>query len=626
MDDTEPAHDDQPIVPETRADLLEMPTEAFDPYATVAPAPGEMPEAGAKFGGDRFRIVRPLARGGLGEVFVAHDGELNREVALKEIQDRFADHLASRLRFLYEARVTGRLEHPGIVPIYGMGESPDGRPYYAMRLIRGETLHDAIARFRKECERTEFGPGERVLELRRLLGRFVEVCRTMHYAHGQGVLHRDIKPANVMLGAHGEAIVVDWGLAKILGSGEAPDTVRPGDAPKTLADDGSMTQAGTSLGTPSYMSPEQAAGDLARLGPASDIYSLGAILFCLLTGRAPFEGRELAPLLDRVMRGEFPRPRKLDRRTPKVLEAICLKAMALRPEDRYPDAGQLANDVERWMAGEPTSARREIFPQKIWRWARRRPDLAFYITILAGADVLYLGGLVEPLIARYGGDVRLYLGLVIFAAMAIILIPFFAIVISQFPLALFAAIGAIIGWFRGNVREGLHRGAALGIKTGMVAGLIITLGILVMTARGVFDQILPEMPSGANLARPATGSDLEKHQGTWVIVSDEHDGRPIPAHEFGGETRTIRGAEVTRFQGGVTLKSSLSLNPLIDPKQYDTELLEGQLQGMVIRGIYKFEGDTLVTCWSNPGRLRPKSFATTPDSGLRLTTWRRARP
>jgi serine/threonine-protein kinase len=179
---------------------------------TQPPRLGDRAEPGV-----RFRVLRPHARGGLGEVFGAYDRELHLEVALKEMLDKFASDAASRVRFLLEAEITGGLEHPGIVPVYGLGQYADGRPYYAMRFIQGDSMEEAINRFH-DANRSGRDPGERSLELRRLLMRFVAVCETVAYAHSRGVLHRDLKPANTILGVYGETLLVDWGLAKSLAS------------------------------------------------------------------------------------------------------------------------------------------------------------------------------------------------------------------------------------------------------------------------------------------------------------------------------------------------------------------------------------------------------------------------
>lgn len=323
----------------------------------------------------RYRSLRPHAKGGLGEVFLALDEELGREVALKEIQSRHADRPESRARFLVEAEVTGGLEHPGIVPVYGLGQYADGRPYYAMRFIRGRTLKDAIEAYH-DSEAHKCDPGERALELRALLNRLIDVCNALAYAHTRGVLHRDIKPANIMLGGFGETLVVDWGLAKTL---DRPDAPREGELgplrPLSAGASGTGTMYGSTVGTPNFMSPEQASGALDQLGPASDVYSIGATLYTILTGRPPFHEPQLALLLSKVREGLFPRPRTINRQVPPALEAICLKAMARLPEDRYPNARALADDLEHWLADEPVSVYREPWTARLARWARRHKTL-----------------------------------------------------------------------------------------------------------------------------------------------------------------------------------------------------------------------------------------------------------
>jgi serine/threonine-protein kinase len=323
----------------------------------------------------RYRSLRPHAKGGLGEVFLAMDEELGREVALKEIQGRHADRPESRARFLIEAEVTGGLEHPGIVPVYGLGQYPDGRPYYAMRFIRGRTLKDAIDDYH-DADGEPHDPGERTLELRALLNRLIDVCNALAYAHTRGILHRDIKPANIMLGSFGETLVVDWGLAKTL---DRPETPSEGELqplrPLSAGASGTGTMYGSTVGTPNFMSPEQAAGQLDRLGPASDVYSIGTTLYCILTGRPPFHEPALGLLLQKVRAGQFPRPRAVNRQVPPALEAICLKAMALMPEDRYHTARLLADDLEHWLADEPVSVYPEPWTVRLARWARRHKTL-----------------------------------------------------------------------------------------------------------------------------------------------------------------------------------------------------------------------------------------------------------
>ena len=357
---------------------------------TRTPRPSHARTAGTSTAdGMRFRILRLHRTGGLGAVYVAHDEELHREVALKEIRDRHAHDPDSRSRFVQEAEITGRLEHPGIVPVYGLGTYADGRPFYAMRFIKGDNLKDAIAHFH-EADDAGRDPGERTLALRELLGRFLDVCNAMAYAHSRGILHRDLKPNNILLGPYGETLVVDWGLAKPVGRPEERVAHGGGDAAARFGRFGQRRRCpGDTPGTPAYMSPEQAAGDLDRLGLPSDVYSLGATLYCLLTGRPPFEDRDVVVVLGKVRRGEFPPPRAVNRAIDPALEAICLKAMALVPEGRYASPIALADDIEHWLADEPVSAWREPFSIRARRWMRRNR------TLVASTAAVLVAGLIS---------------------------------------------------------------------------------------------------------------------------------------------------------------------------------------------------------------------------------------
>lgn len=380
------------LLPDTAvADVTEYDTIATppsnDPYSTQMQSQEEI----AQFSG-RFSILRLHQRGGLGRVSIALDEELNREIALKEILPAHADNTENRERFVREAEITGALEHPGVVPVYSLGQFADGRPYYAMRFIRGMNLQMAIEDYHREAD----GSADSPIRFRGLVAKIIHVCQTMEYAHSRGVVHRDIKPGNIMLGDYGETLVVDWGLAKTLDE-EAfvtdVSTAPPVQASKRASS--TSTQVGRVVGTPSYMSPEQAAGRLDALGPTSDIYSLGATLYQLITGKVPFRGKE-DEVLGNVQLGRFARPREVNPSAPRALEAICLKAMSRMPADRYQSAMEMADDLERFMADEPVKAYQEPLFGKIWRWTRNHKAivissaaaLAVAVTVLSIGIVL----------------------------------------------------------------------------------------------------------------------------------------------------------------------------------------------------------------------------------------------
>ncbi len=341
----------------------------------------------------RFRILRPHARGGLGQVLIAHDGELNREVAVKELLERHVDNENLMARFRTEAEITGLLEHPGVVPVYSAGDYPNGNPYYVMRLIRGHELQEEIRDFHDRQPASAY-VGNRRVDFIQLLRRFVDVCNAIAFGHSRGIIHRDIKPANVMLGKFGETFVVDWGLAKRMSDSDTP--VDPNE-PKIEPASGSgsnPTTMGSTVGTPAFMPPEQAEGRLDELGATSDIYSLGATLYYLLTRHAPVSGDHASEILEKVRKGEIRPPRDVNPHTPAPLQSICLHAMALAPEDRYQTPRQLADDIEKWIADEPVSVHAESLPQRCGRWLRRHRSLA-----LASAAALLVIAVISVLAA-----------------------------------------------------------------------------------------------------------------------------------------------------------------------------------------------------------------------------------
>jgi serine/threonine-protein kinase len=339
-------------------------------------APPEPDRAGRQCG--PYALVRQHAAGGIGRVWLARDERLRREVALKELLPEQGPSAAARQRFLLEARITGQLEHPGVVPVYELGDGP--APYYTMRFVHGRTLDQAAQAYHAKRAKGRARP----LDLHKLLRAFVSVCQTVAYAHARGVVHRDLKGANVLLGDYGEAIVLDWGMAKVRGAEAATDL-------PPVADDGpGGTVAGQVLGTPAYMPPEQAAGRQDLVDHRSDVYALGAMLYEILTGRPPFTGDQPQEVLRRVREAAPPPPRRVCPGVPAALEAICLKALARAPADRYAAAKDLAGDVEHWLADEPTQAYREPWAARLGRWTRRHrtPVAALGALLLAAVAAL----------------------------------------------------------------------------------------------------------------------------------------------------------------------------------------------------------------------------------------------
>ena len=290
----------------------------------------------------RYDFLNIHASGGIGRIWVGRDRHLDREVAIKELHPDNTGDAKVAARFLREARLTSQLEHPGIVPVYELTTRPGtNEPIYTMRLVRGRTLTDTVLAYHAARTAGNADP----LDFVALLNAFVAVCNAIAYAHSRGVLHRDLKGANVIVGAFGEVIVLDWGLAKRVG--QLDDVPAPGAVASANADP-TLTMEGEIVGTPAYMSPEQAGGRLDQIDQRTDIYGLGGILYEILAGRAPFVGASTLAVLMMAAHGEPTPPHEFWAEAPSALETVCLKAMAKNPDDRYASVAELAQEVLRW--------------------------------------------------------------------------------------------------------------------------------------------------------------------------------------------------------------------------------------------------------------------------------------
>jgi serine/threonine-protein kinase len=335
--------------PTQRIDISEVLAEAGQ--LTAPGAPGEAPETTpAGEGSDRYVIERELAQGGMGRILLAYDRDFRRRIAMKVLR---GSHAGSRgaSRFIAEAQATAQLEHPNIAPIYDLGKDASGLPFFTMKWIRGRNLEEIIA------------AGGPEFSLIRLVQILQQVAMGVHFAHSRGVVHRDLKPQNIMVGDFGEVLVVDWGLAKVLDRGPAKGDGAEMPVSTRSAFGGERTIEGAVQGSPVYMAPEQARGQVSEIDARTDVFGLGAILYEILTGQPLHAGRQgesLNVVLERARRGDFvpPRERAPARPIPLLLESVCRKALAARKEDRYQSARELADALQAYVEGIHDAERR----------------------------------------------------------------------------------------------------------------------------------------------------------------------------------------------------------------------------------------------------------------------------
>ncbi|MDP7033874.1 MAG: serine/threonine-protein kinase, partial [Planctomycetota bacterium] len=313
-------------------------------------------------GSTRYRNPVELDRGGAGVVFAVTDPDLERSVAIKILHGDGSEPIQEKeRRFLREAKITGQLEHPNIVPVYELGHSSDGKPFFAMKRIEGHSLHNHMGELgaRLGTERT------------RLLGVFLKICDGVSFAHSKQIVHRDLKPANIMLGEYGEVWVVDWGLARYLGESVGFGSSCPESTSNSWR--GEVTIEGTIMGTPTYMAPEQARGHTEGVDTRTDIYALGVMLYRILTGELPYEGESSGEVIEKVLGGYFlsPSERTSGLMVPRELDAVVLKAMASDPADRYATVLGLQKDIQAYLDGRTLVAATYSPGQRVLKWVRR---------------------------------------------------------------------------------------------------------------------------------------------------------------------------------------------------------------------------------------------------------------
>ncbi len=365
------------------------PDDSVGDDTTIVDPPGQGPSTQADSdsieaelgdcGAGRYSEQSTIGKGGMGEIVLCVEQNTRREVAMKRMLPTAAGHAKQRARFVEEAQVTAQLEHPNIVPVHELGRDADGAIYFTMKLVKGRSLAEILTAARD---------GEESHSLVELLGVFLKVCDGVAFAHSRGVVHRDLKPANIMVGDFGEVLVMDWGIARIVGGDDGADEIgvqsnrQDADAPAM------HTMIGSIMGSPPYMPPEQAAGEIDKIDHRSDIYSLGAILYVILTLKSPIEGRTAREMIDTVIAGDIqpPEKRASDRDIPRELSAVVMKCMARFRGRRYQSVPDLQRDVSLYLEGRSVSAAPDTFAQALVKLIKRNKGIS--VAVAAAAVIL----------------------------------------------------------------------------------------------------------------------------------------------------------------------------------------------------------------------------------------------
>src|ERR1043166_6941783 len=319
-----------------------------------------------------YQILEEIGRGGMGVIYRARQRHSRRIVALKRILSYHADSQDTLMRFRREAQAAANLDHPNILPIYEVSQSEEGLPFFSMKFAGGGSLLEAAPALRSDP--------------RRAVALMAKVARAVQYAHNQGILHRDLKPGNILLDGHSEPLVSDFGLAK------------------WLEPIGDLTRTPSIFGTPGYIAPEQVKGSTENLSPAADVYSLGAVLFHLLTGQPPFTGEHALKVIQQASEKPAPKLRNIAPNLDRDLETICAKCLELEPDARYQSAGELAEDLERWLHGHSIVARPVSPPVRLWRWSRRNPAFAGMAALLLALGIAVSALIWKNEVAPRNGD------------------------------------------------------------------------------------------------------------------------------------------------------------------------------------------------------------------------------